>query len=69
MWLTEDSPDLMRRSYLTLVTARLCTFLADVISEISFLDEFFNLILEHNALLCDVVDILVIPTIFILILL
>ena len=38
---TEDSPNLMRRSRLTLVIARLGTFVADIISEISFTDEFF----------------------------
>ena len=67
MWPTEDSPDLARRSYLTLVVVRLGASVADVISEIPFSDEFLNLILEHDVLLHGVADILVIPTIFILI--
>ena len=67
VWLAEDSPYLTRRSCLTLVVARLGASIADINSEVPFSDEFLDLILEHDALLCGVADVLVIPVIFILI--
>ena len=67
VWPTKDSFDLARRSCFTLVTARLGVSIADVISEISLLDEFFDLILKNNALLCYVANIFVILEIFVLI--
>ena len=67
VWPTKDSPNLVRGSYFTLVTMRLGAFVVDVISEISFSDEFFDLILKHNALLHGVANIFVIPAIFVLI--
>ena len=60
VWPVEDGLDLAIRSYLTLVASQLGASVADVISEISFSYEFLNLILEHNALLCGVADILVV---------
>ena len=63
----EDSPDLTRWSYLALVVARLSASVTDVISKITFTDEFSDLILEHNALFSGVADIFVILAIRILI--
>ena len=63
----EGSPDLVRGSRLTLVIVQLGAFVADVISEVPFTDEFFDLILEHNAFLSGVADIFVIPVILVLI--
>ena len=63
----EDSLDLARRSCLALVIVQLGASVADVISEVSFSDEFLDLILKHNALLGGVTDIFVVPTIFVLI--
>ena len=67
VWPAEDSPDLVRRSCLTLVVARLVASIEDIISKVSFSDEFLDLILEHDALLCGVAGVLVILTIFVLI--
>ena len=67
VWPVEDSSDLARKSCLTLVVAQLGASVADIISEVSFSDEFLDLIIEHNALLRGVADILVISAIFILI--
>ena len=63
----EDRPNLARMSYLALVVARLGAFVADVISEVPFMDEVFDLILEHNALFGGVTDIFVILTILVLV--
>ena len=64
---TEDGPNFTRRSYFALVSARLGAFFADVISEIPITDEFLDFILEHDALLCGMANILVISVILILI--
>ena len=63
----EDSSDLARRSCLTLVVTWLGASIAYIISKVPFSDEFLDLIIEHDALLCGVTDVLVIPAIFILI--
>ena len=64
---TEDGPDFAGWSHLVMVVVRLGTSVADVVSEIPFTDEFFNLILEHNALFDCVANIFVKSTILILI--
>ena len=69
VWPTKDSSDLARRFCFTLVLAQLGASIADIISEVSLLDEFFDLIFEHDALLCGVADVFVMSTIFVLILL
>ena len=51
-----------------LVVAKLGTSVADIILEVSFSNELLNLIIEHDALLCGVADILVLSAIFVLIL-
>ena len=63
----EDSPNLGRRSRIILVIERLGASVVDVISEVPFTDEFFDLILEHNALFGGLADIFVIPIILALI--
>ena len=63
----EDRPNLARMSCRALVVARLGTFIEDVISEVPFTDEFFDLILKHNALFGGVTDIFVILTILVLV--
>ena len=63
----EDSHDLAKRSRLTLVVVWLSAPVANVISKVSFLDEFLSFILEHNALLGGMADIFMILTIFVLI--
>ena len=67
VWSTEDGPNFARRFCLVLVIMRLVFFVMDVLLEVPITDEFFDLILEHATLLCGVADILVTPTIFILI--
>ena len=57
----------MRRSYLALVSAQLGTSNTDVISEVPITNEYLDLILEHDVLLCGVIDILVIPEVLVLI--
>ena len=64
---TKDGLDFTRQSRLVLVVARLGTFVVDVVSKIPFTDEFFDLILEHNAFFGGVADIFVKSTILILI--
>ena len=64
---TEDGLDFAGWSRLVMVVVRLGTSVADVVSEIPFTDEFFNLILEHNALFDCVANIFVKSTILILI--
>ena len=67
MWPTEDSPDLTGRSSLTLVIMWLGAPIMDIIPEVSLLDEFFNLILECNAVFCGVADISMVSAVFFLI--
>ena len=63
----KDGPNFARRFYRVLVIALLSSSVMDVVPEVPITDEFLDLILEHNALLCGVADILVTPTILILI--
>ena len=67
VWPAEDSSNLARKSCLPLVVAQLGASVVDIISEVSFSDEFLNLILEHDELLHGVANVLVISVIFILI--
>ena len=64
---TENGPDFTRWSHLVLVVARLGASIVDVVLEIPFTDEFFDLILEHNALFSGMAEIFVISAILILI--
>ena len=64
---TEDSLDLARRSGLILVIMWLGASIADIILEVSLLDEFFNLILKRDALFRGVADISRESTVFVLI--
>ena len=63
----EDGPDLARRFHFVLVIARLGPSITDVVSEVPVMDEFLDLILKHDALLCGMSDILVISIILILV--
>ena len=67
VWPVEDSSDLARKFCLTLFVTRLDASIADIILEVSFSDEFLDLILEHDALLRGVANVLVISIIFVLI--
>ena len=67
VWLAEDSPDLATRSGLTLVIVWLGAPVADITTEVSLSDEFFNLILERNALFRGVADISMESVVFVLI--
>ena len=67
MWYSEDSSDLQMRSCLTLIVTQLGASIADIVSEVSFSDEFLDLILKHDALLRGMADVPVISTVFILI--
>ena len=67
MWLAEDSPDLARRPDLILVVLWPGTSVADIVPEVSLSDEFFDLILEHDALFSGVADISMISAVFVLI--
>ena len=64
---TEDGPNLVRWSRLTLVIAQLGVFVADLILEVLFMDEFLDLVFKHNTLLSGVVDIFVISIILVLV--
>ena len=44
-----------------------CASVLDVVSEIPFTDEYFDLIFEHNALFSGVADIFVISVILVLV--
>ena len=63
--LAKDGPDFTRRSYLTLVSARLSASVLNLILEVPISDEFLDLISEHDALLRCMADILVILIILI----
>ena len=63
----EDSSDLARRSCLMLVLMGLGAPVADVVLEVPFSDEFFNLIFECDALFCGVANISVISTVLVLV--
>ena len=67
VWPTEDSSDLARRLGLILVVLWPDTLVTDIVIEVSFSDEFFNLILELDAFFCSVVDISMKSVVFILI--
>ena len=67
MWPIEDSLDLARRPDLILVVFWPDASIADIVPEVSFSDEFFNLILECDALFHGVVDIFMISVVFVLI--
>ena len=62
---TEDNPDITRWSRLALIVVRFGTFVADVVFEIPFTDEFFDFILEYNALFGGVADIFLISVILV----
>ena len=59
----KDSSNLAMRSCLTLVLAELGAPVTDVVLEVPFLDEFFNLILECDAIFCGVANISVISAV------
>ena len=63
----KDSPDLVRRSGPILVIMWPGAPVADIISEVSLLDEFFNLILKRNAFFRGVTDISMVSAVFVLI--
>ena len=67
VWPAKDNPDFIGRSCFTLIIAQLGVSIVDVILEISLSDEFFDLILKHNSLLCGVANIFVIPAILVMI--
>ena len=67
MWPAEDSPNLMMRSSLILVIVWPSASVADIVLEISLSDEFFNLILECDALFRGVADISMVFAVFVLI--
>ena len=52
----EDGLNFARRFYSILVVALLGSFVTDVILEVPIMDEFLDLILEHDAFLCGVAD-------------
>ena len=56
----EDGPNFARTSCLALVSAQLGASVTDIILEVPITDEFLDLILEHDTLLCGMADILVI---------
>ena len=62
VWSVEDGPNFLRRFTLILVI-----LVMDIVPEVTITDEFLNLLFEHDALLCGVVDILVISIVLILI--
>ena len=63
----EDGPDFAKGFYLILVIVWLGSSVMDVVPKVPITDEFLDLILEYDALLSGVADILVVPTILILI--
>ena len=67
MWPAEDCSDLARRPNLILVVLWHGASIADIVLEVSFLDEVFNLILERDALFCGVANISIISAVFVLI--
>ena len=67
MWLAEDSPYYTGRFCLTSVLMGLGALVADVVSEVPLMDEFFNFILECNAFFSGVANVLVIPTVLTLV--
>ena len=67
MWPAKDSPDLARRPGLILVILWPGASVADIVPEVSFLDEFFSLILERDALFRGMADISMISAVFVLI--
>ena len=67
VWSTEDYSDLTRRSYLMLVIVCLGAPVVDIVLKVSFSDEFFNIILERDALFRGVADISMIPVLLALV--
>ena len=67
MWSAEDSPDLERRFSLILVVLWPGASITDIVLEVSLSDEFFNLIIERDALFRGVANISMISTVFVLI--
>ena len=63
----KDGPDWAWKFCLVLVTTWLGSFVTDVVLEVPITDEFLNLILKHDTLLCSVAEILVIPVVLVLI--
>ena len=63
----EDRPDLVWGLRLRCIVLRPGPLAIDVVLEVFAADDFFNLILECNALFSGVTDVLMISTIFILI--
>ena len=63
----KDSFDLARRFCLGLVLKGLGAPFADVVLEVPFSDEFFNLILECDAFFCGVANISVIPAVLVMV--
>ena len=67
VWPVEDSSDLAKRSSLILVVSWPGASITDIVREVSFLDEFFDLILESDAFFRSVADISMKSTVFVLI--
>ena len=69
MWPAEDSLDLARMSRFDLILVIVWpgASVADIIPEVSFSDEFFNLILECDAFFRGVADISIVLAVFVLI--
>ena len=67
VWPIEDSSDLARRPSLILVVLWPGASVMDIVLEVSFSDEFFNLILECDAFFHSVVDISIKSTVLVLI--
>ena len=67
VWPAKDSHNLAKRFDLILVVVWPGAFIADIVPKVSFSDEFFNLILECNALFRGVGDISMVSVVFVLI--
>ena len=64
---TKDCFDFVKRFCLVLATMQLGSSVVDIVLEIPIADEFLNLILKHDTLLCNVVDTFVIPAVLALV--
>ena len=67
VWPAEDSSDLARRPVFILVVLWRGASVTDIVPEVSLSDEFFNLILEHDAFFRSVADISVESAVLVLI--
>ena len=67
VWSAKDGYDLARRSCHILVVVWLGPSVTDVIPELLVVDEFLNLVFEHDALFLGVPDVLVISTVFVMV--